>query len=116
MASNKRMVGFILVGLLVVLILAVVISPFASSWPDGLEKVAADKGFLEKGEGPQAWKFPLMPDYVMPLIRGSKLATGLAGLIGTVFVLVTSWGLAHLLKKRPNGAGGPGGGREAARR
>ena len=116
MASNKRMRGFILIGLLVVLILAVAISPFASSWPDGLEKVAEDKGFLEKGEGPPAWKFPLMPDYVMPLIRESKLAAAIAGLVGTVFVFVMSWGLAHLLKKRPKSASGPNREEEAVKR
>ncbi|MFH1854041.1 MAG: PDGLE domain-containing protein, partial [Candidatus Omnitrophota bacterium] len=40
----------ILLWLTAALILAFVVSPFAASSPDGLEKVAADNGFLEKGE------------------------------------------------------------------
>ena len=36
-------VGLLIAGLLVSLFLAFVVSPFASSSPDGLEKVAADK-------------------------------------------------------------------------
>ena len=39
----------ILVGLAVSAILAVFVSQFASNSPDGLEKVAGDKGFLSLG-------------------------------------------------------------------
>ena len=51
----------ILIGLSAALLLALVLSPFASSSPDGLEKVAERQGFLAKGEGEPALKAPV-PD------------------------------------------------------
>ncbi len=40
---------FTLAALAVAVVLGVALSPFASSSPDGLEKVAADRGFLDRG-------------------------------------------------------------------
>jgi hypothetical protein len=48
---KARHKGFIWIGLGISLLLALFISPFASSSPDGLEKVAETKGFAEKGGG-----------------------------------------------------------------
>lgn len=71
--------GDIIIGLIMSLILAVVLSPFASSLPDGLEKVAEKFGFLEKES--TLLKAPIS-DYEFPC--GGKLATSIAGLIGTL--------------------------------
>lgn len=93
---KKKEIAF---GLLIAFICAGIISLFASESPDGLERVAEDKGFLEKGEGEPVLKSPI-PDYVMPGLSNEKLATSIAGLLGTVVVFAVTYGLALLLKQR----------------
>jgi ABC-type spermidine/putrescine transport system permease subunit I len=73
------------------------LSPLASSSPDGLERVAEDKGFIGlAGEAP----FQAIADYVFPGIQNEALATILAGLIGTLVLFGVAYGLAWLLKSR----------------
>ncbi len=73
------------------------LSPLASSSPDGLERVAADKGFIGLGvESP----FQVIADYLFPGVRNEALATVLAGLVGTLFLFGMVCGLAWLLKSR----------------
>jgi len=90
---------WILILLGVAVLAAVFFSPFASTKPDGLERVAEDKGFLERGEGPQAINSPI-PDYVMPGIKNEKLATSLAGLVGMIIVGVLIFGVGTILKRK----------------
>lgn len=92
---NKRE---IMLGLLAATFLAVLISPFASPWPDGLERVAEDKGFLEKGEVAPAVESP-MPDYSWPGLKSEKLATSAAGITGTLVVFGLTFAAASLLKR-----------------
>jgi hypothetical protein len=82
-SSNLRL--FLLGGLLVTIGLALVVSGFASSQPDGLEKVATDKGFLETARDHPLADGPLA-DYAVKGVDNQRLSTGLSGLIG---VLVT---------------------------
>jgi hypothetical protein len=82
------------VGLLIALGLAI-LSPLASPWPDGLERVAEDKGFIETALEPA---FEIIPDYVFPGLGNEKLATILAGLIGTLILFGAGYGLGALLK------------------
>ena len=96
----NRIWTFALAGLLVSLILATLISPFASSSPDGLEKVALDKRFLVRSEGKTVWKLSLIADYLMPGIKNEAFATGLAGLAGTLLVFGTALGIGRLISKR----------------
>lgn len=91
---------FVLVGLLVSLVIAIFVSPFASSSPDGLEKVAEIKGFLEKGEGWVLWKLSLMPDYSMHGVKHEGIATGLSGFAGTLLVFVVGYGIARLIRSK----------------
>jgi cobalt/nickel transport system permease protein len=87
-------------GLLVALGLALFVSPFACSWPDGLEKVAASLGFEHRAADPllPSW----IPDYALPGIRSPLLATALAGLVGTLVVFGLGWLLARsLVPKEP---------------
>ncbi|MFA6524900.1 MAG: PDGLE domain-containing protein [Patescibacteria group bacterium] len=70
--------------LLVSILSASVVSLFASSSPDGLEKVAEDKGFIVK-----ALNYPskvLMPDYELNIFGNDYLAVAFAGMIGTIIV------------------------------
>jgi cobalt/nickel transport protein len=91
----------ILFGLFAALLLAILISPFASSFPDGLERVAEDKGFLEKGEIQPAMVSPV-PDYAWPGIKNEKLATSAAGIMGTLIVFGAAYGFAALIKRKEN--------------
>ena len=89
----------ILIGLLIAVALAIFFSPFASQSPDGLEKVAEDKGFLHKGEGQEILSAPI-PDYTMPYVKHKGLATSFAGLIGTLLTFGMAFGLGYLIRRR----------------
>jgi cobalt/nickel transport protein len=89
--------------LLAAVLLALVLSPFASSWPDGLERVAEDKGFIEKGDVEPALHSPV-PDYVLPGVKNEKVATALAGVLGTLLTFGVAYGLAALLRVRKGGS------------
>mgnify|MGYP000930070200 CR=1 FL=1 len=91
--------NFIIGALIVSVLLALFLSPFASKCPDGLEKVAEDKKFLSSGEGQEKWKAPL-PDYTLPGLKHEGLSTSLAGVIGTLITFLLAIILAFLLKKR----------------
>jgi hypothetical protein len=85
-----------LIGLALALAVAL-FSPLASSHPDGLERVAEDKGFMERaGEAP----YELIPDYVFPGIDNEAVATILAGLVGTGVVFGLVYGLAWVLRRQ----------------
>lgn len=90
----------ILFGLLVAAFLAIALSPFASPWLDGLEKVAEDKGFLEKGEVEPVISAPI-PDYAWPGLKSERLATSAAGASGTLIVFGMGYGLACLIRRKP---------------
>jgi hypothetical protein len=85
-----------LVSLLVCLAIAS-LAPLASSSPDGLERVAEDKGFIGQASGPP---FQIIADYVFPGIESEKLATILAGLIGTIILFGIAYAVARLLALR----------------
>jgi cobalt/nickel transport system permease protein len=83
-------------GLGIALFLAI-LSPLASSHPDGLEWVAEQKGFLETARAPF---FNLIPDYVLPGVSNEALATILAGIIGALMVFGVAFGIAYLRKNQ----------------
>ncbi|MDN5347867.1 MAG: cobalt/nickel transport protein [Clostridia bacterium] len=79
----------LLASFLVVLFLA----PFASSWPDGLERVAEDLGFADAA---REFALPaLLPDYTVPGLPWEKLGTVIAGIVGVALV----YGFLQLLAK-----------------
>jgi cobalt/nickel transport system permease protein len=75
--------GWISAGILVSL-LAVFLSPLASADPDGLERVAAEIGFLEAG---QSAPYEVLPDYTIPIMGETALSTVFAGIVGVLLVL-----------------------------
>jgi hypothetical protein len=87
---------------LIVSLLLAVISPLASSSPDGLEKVAENNGFIEKANNAP---YQVIADYVFPGIENEKLATVLAGLLGTAAVFGVAYGLSWVIKRRSVNAG-----------
>ncbi len=79
--------------MLAVLGVAVFVVPFACSWPDGLEMVAARFGFHSHAQAAQtAWVVPA-PDYKIPGLPWAYAGTVVAGVAGTMVV----FGLACLL-------------------
>jgi cobalt/nickel transport protein len=99
---ERRLKGFLWIGLGISLLLALFISPFASSSPDGLEKVADTEGFAEKAKGGSIWNYAPLPDYGIPRIKNEKLSTALSGLIGTLAIFFLAIGIGKLIKKSPN--------------
>ena len=85
-----------LIALAICLVLAT-ISPLASSSPDGLEKVAGDKGLINTAEEAP---FEVMADYIFPGIENEALATILAGWLGMLVLFVIAYGLAWLIKSK----------------
>lgn len=81
-SSKRLLIG----GLLLAFLLAGFVSGFASSSPDGLEKVAGDQGFLEAGEDSRTSGF-FLADYAVRGIEDERLAGGLAGVIGVLLTL-----------------------------
>lgn len=86
-----------LAGLGIAALVVVLAAAFASPDPDGLERVAADHGFLDRAQGAL---YHLIPDYVMPGIGDPLVATAAAGLVGVVVVFGLVVGLGRLLRRR----------------
>lgn len=85
-----------IIGLIVAFALAV-LSPLASASPDGLEWVAAQKGFLDTAQGSL---YNIIPDYVFPGVSNQVAATILAGILGTLIVFGVALGLAFARRSR----------------
>jgi len=97
MRDNKFRI-LIYAGIGLALVLGIILSPFASSSPDGLEKVAEDHGFLAAAEEtPPLWDSSPVPDYEMPGVRNSSLAVSLAGLAGVIITLLIAYGAGKLI-------------------
>jgi cobalt/nickel transport protein len=90
---------FFWIALGVAVFLGIVISPFACGRLDGLERVAEDKGFLERGEGEPLVSSPI-PDYAFPGITSEGGATAIAGAVGTLLTFGVAFGVAFVLRKR----------------
>ena len=88
--------GFTIVALALAVGLATAASPFASSSPDRLERVADDKAFLDNARPAPIQEDAPVPDYAFPGVDNSRLATGLAGFVGTLVVFGLGYGVATL--------------------
>lgn len=86
-------------GLVTSLVLAGFVSFYASASPDGLEKVAEDKGFAESAEEHAAADSPLA-DYGVKNIDNIRLSGGLAGTIGVGATLVAGTGIFWAVRRR----------------
>ncbi|MFJ9935052.1 energy-coupling factor ABC transporter permease [Streptomyces virginiae] len=86
-------------GLVTALVLAGFVSFYASADPDGLEKVAADKGIDEKVEEHAAAGSPLA-DYGVKDVDDARLSGGLAGVIGVGVTVVAGTGIFWAVRRR----------------
>jgi PDGLE domain len=80
--------------------LATAVSPYASSSPDGLERVAEDQAFIDRGKLHAVQDDSPIPDYAFPGIGNERVATGLAGFVGTLGVFALGYGLAVVVRRR----------------
>jgi hypothetical protein len=88
------------VGLIVVFL--VVFIPFASSSPDGLEKVVATYGVQEHTS---LWN-GLLADYSIGAVGDSYVSTVLAGVFGVLLVLLATFLLGKALAPKNRGVSG----------
>ena len=93
--SKKFYVG----GLLVSFLLAGIVSFYASSHPDGLEKVAEEIGFIETAKDP-ATAGSALADYGVAGVENERASVGIAGVIGVAATGVAATGLFLYLGKR----------------
>lgn len=85
--------------LLVSLVIAGVVSFYASSHPDGLEYVAEQTGFLDSAEDSAAASSPLA-DYQTSGVDNERLSGGIAGVTGAGVTLLVAGGLFWGLRRR----------------
>ncbi|WP_053744954.1 energy-coupling factor ABC transporter permease [Streptomyces sp. NRRL WC-3618] len=98
-APARRTRAVWLTGLAASLVLAGVVSFYASASPDGLEKVAADKGIDAKAEAHAAADSPLA-DYGVEGITDGRLSGGLAGVIGVGATIAAGTGVFWAVRRR----------------
>lgn len=101
---RKGIYGFAGAVMGVALLAVLVGSPFASKAPDGLEKVAEEKGVTaipakEQGSWPALQT--LFPDYKIENIQSENISTSAAGLIGTIAVFAIGYGVLRCMVGNP---------------
>lgn len=88
--------GWVVVGLAIAL-LVVLIAPFASGHPDGLEWVAESAGFLSTA---QDAPYSMLPDYTIPSLGETGVSTIVAGIVGALIVAGIMFLVARFLQRR----------------
>ena len=96
--STRRLV---VVGILVSLFLAGVVSFYASTHPDGLAFVAGERGFLHSA-GAHASDGSPFAGYSTRGVENARLSRGLAGVVGATLVFVLAGGLFLVVRRREN--------------
>jgi cobalt/nickel transport system permease protein len=88
--------GWVVVGLAISLIV-VVLSPLASVYPDGLERVATDMGFEAFAANAP---YQILPDYTIPFLGETAWSGIAAGIVGLLLVVGLTVLVAYLLRRR----------------
>jgi cobalt/nickel transport system permease protein len=94
-ADNGGAQGSWLVLALIAVLVVLLLAPFASGHPDGLEWVAEMTGFAESA---QDAPYSLLPDYTLPFAGETPISTILAGLVGAIVVAVVLMSVVRGLK------------------
>ncbi len=95
-ASAQGGAGWVLTGILLTLAV-VLLSPFASADPDGLERVAIDMGFINNG---QSAPYQIIPDYTIPFLGETAVSTIAAGAMGVLVVLAVAFLVGRSLQQK----------------
>lgn len=96
-AARQTGGGIIVAGGMAIALALAVLSPIASSNPDGLEYVAEQAGFSDRAQGPT---YEIIPDYAFPGIGSPELATIVATIVGVVVVFGVTFAVAYARKRR----------------
>jgi cobalt/nickel transport system permease protein len=88
-----------LIPVIATLLIAGVLSLFASSFPDGLEKVAEDLGFIKLAENVRIDTPTPFADYKIQGID-EKLGTSISGIIGTIICFGFAFAIAKLSQQK----------------
>lgn len=94
---NRRTSWGIVAGGLAIALLVALLSPLASSAPDGLERVARSLGFSGLAQKPL---YTILPDYTIPGIGNKAISSIISGMVGVLLVFGLSLGLAFLMKHK----------------
>ena len=89
----------VVAGIVVALLIAGVASFYASSDPDGLTKVAEDKGFAQAEKEHGTADGPLA-GYETKGVDDARLSGGMAGVVGSLVVLLMAGGVVLLVRRR----------------
>lgn len=81
-----------------ILLIAGLLSLFASAWPDGLEKVAEDTGFIDLAEQIRISVPTPFADYTFNENEG--IGTSMAGILGSIVCFGVAWGIAQVVKPK----------------
>ena len=87
-----------LVPVVSILLISGVLSLCASAWPDGLEKVAENLGFMNLAENVRVIVPTPLADYN---IQGlGKIGTSIAGLVGATACFAVAFGIAKIIRPK----------------
>lgn len=89
--------GFVGAGILVVFLIGGILSPLASTSPDGLERTALDLGFYARQ---QTTPWSPLANYTVSMISQPFLSASLAGILGTSLTLSGMWIFTKWLIRR----------------
>ena len=95
---KTKLSGIYLYLLLASLVVAGAISFYASSHPDGLEKVAESKGFLETAKDSAVSGSPLA-DYGVAGVANERLSVGLSGIIGVLATAAVAFLVFYIARR-----------------
>ena len=95
--TNRK---FYIAGFIVSLFLAGVVSFYASSDPDGLERVAEDIGFIETAKD-HSNADGTLADYGVKGIENERASVGVAGVIGVIGTAVVAGVGFKLIARKP---------------
>ena len=96
--SNRK---FYLIVLLVSIGLAGIASFYASSSPDGLEKVAGDIGFIETAKD-HTLDNSALADYGVAGIENERFSIGIAGILGVVATGLLMYLIIKFISRKKN--------------
>lgn len=87
-----------LVPVVSIVLVAGLLSLVASAWPDGLEKVAEDLGFIQLGEQVRIDVPTPLADYEIPGL--GAIGTSIAGLVGSGVCFAVAFGIAQVVRTK----------------
>ena len=91
----------LIAGGLLAIVLAAVVSFYASSQPDGMNKVAADHGIASQEQKSATSGSPLA-GYSVAGVQNDRISSAAAGLAGLAATALIGFGGFYLLKGRQN--------------